>query len=450
MNKIKKVLVANRGEIAIRVIRACKEFGLASVAVYSEADKNCLHVLFADEKVCIGPPDSINSYLDPRRIISAAIITNSDAIHPGYGFLAENADFAEICEAHNIEFIGPTSDMIRIMGDKAQAKKLMQHAKVPTIPGSEGTIKDVAEANKLANKIGYPVIIKATAGGGGKGMRICRDDSQLKSNFKMATLEAEKAFGNPKVYMEKFIENPHHIEVQLLGDGDGNILSFAERDCSIQRQHQKLIEESPSPAVTPKIRKKLCQLALAGAKKIKYRSAGTMEFLLDDTHNFYFMEMNARIQVEHPVTELVHNIDLIKEQLRVALGNKMKYRQKDLKLTGHSIECRINAEDPFNNFAPSPGKITTFHPPGGPGIRVDTHIYSGYVIPSYYDSMLAKLIVSADTREACISRMKRALDEFVIEGVKTTIPFHKKVFENKNFVAGTFNTSFLKTNRITE
>ena len=440
---MEKVLIANRGEIALRVIRACIELGIKTVAVYSEADRDSLHTWLADEDICIGGARSTESYLDPRRIISAAVVTGADAIHPGYGFLAENADFAEMCEEHRITFIGPTAEQIRAMGDKAQAKKLMREANVPTTPGSEGLVEELDDAIQLTKEIGYPVIIKATAGGGGKGMRIANDENELIKNFEMARVEAESAFGNPGVYIEKFIVNPHHIEVQLLGDGQGNVIHLGERDCSIQRRHQKLIEESPSPLVDDELRAKLGNAAVLGAKKINYRGAGTIEFLVDDDKNFYFMEMNTRIQVEHPVSEMITNIDLVKEQLRVASGRKLRFTQKDIHFRGHSIETRINAEDPFNNFIPSPGKITSFHIPGGLGVRVDTHAYAGYFIPPYYDSMIAKLIVWGEDRAEAIARMRRALREFIVEGVKTTIPFHQKVMQDKRFVEGKFDTGFL-------
>ncbi len=440
---MEKVLIANRGEIALRVIRACIELGIKTVAVYSEADRDSLHTWLADEDICIGGARSTESYLDPRRIISAAVVTGADAIHPGYGFLAENADFAEMCEEHGITFIGPTAEQIRAMGDKAQAKKLMREANVPTTPGSEGLVEELDDAIQLTKEIGYPVIIKATAGGGGKGMRIANDENELIKNFEMARVEAESAFGNPGVYIEKFIVNPHHIEVQLLGDGQGNVIHLGERDCSIQRRHQKLIEESPSPLVDDELRAKLGNAAVLGAKKINYRGAGTIEFLVDDDKNFYFMEMNTRIQVEHPVSEMITNIDLVKEQMRVASGQKLRFTQNDIHFRGHSIETRINAEDPFNNFIPSPGKITSFHIPGGLGVRVDTHAYAGYFIPPYYDSMIAKLIVWGEDRAEAIARMRRALREFIVEGVKTTIPFHQKVMQDKRFVEGKFDTGFL-------
>ena len=441
---MQKVLIANRGEIALRIIRACMELGLTTIAVHSEADEDSLHVWLADQSVRIGAPKSSESYLDPRRIISAAVITGADAIHPGYGFLAENADFAEICEAHNIIFVGPTPEQIRAMGDKAEAKRLMREAGVPVIPGSDGVVEDLDEAIKIAKDIGYPVMIKATAGGGGKGMRTANNEAELIKNFEMARSEAQAAFGNPGVYIEKLIVNPRHIEVQLLGDGKGNVIHLGERDCSIQRRHQKLIEESPSPFVDDELREKLGTAAVAGAKKINYRGAGTIEFLVDKDKNFYFMEMNTRIQVEHPVTEMVTRVDIVKEQLRIASGEGLRFKQEDIKFDGHAIEVRINAEDPDNNFAPCPGKIESFHVPGGPGIRVDTHVYAGYVIPPYYDSMIAKLIVWGENRSEALSRMRRALKEFIIDGVKTTIPFHQKVMEDSRFTSGDFDTSFLE------
>jgi len=441
----KKILIANRGEIALRIIRACKELGIATVAVYSEADENSLHVRFADEVVKIGPGPSNESYLNIPRIISAAEITNADAIHPGYGFLAENAQFAEICESCNIKFIGPSSDMIANMGDKAFAKSKMKKAGVPTIPGSEGLLKDLATAEKTAEKIGYPVILKATAGGGGRGMRIVREKSELERAFVTASNEADAAFGNAGLYMEKFFENPRHIEVQIIGDHFGTVVALGERECSIQRKHQKLIEESPSPAVDEKLREKLQNAAVRGAESVNYESAGTVEFLLDEDGQFYFMEMNTRIQVEHPVTEMVLGMDLLKRQIMLAAGEKIENVIKDFKLRGHAIECRINAEDPDKDFRPSPGKITSFHIPGGPGVRVDTHAYAQYVIPPYYDSLIAKVITSGKDRAEAIGRMKRALEEFIIEGVSTTIPFHQKVLENEYFLKGDFDTKFIET-----
>jgi acetyl-CoA carboxylase biotin carboxylase subunit len=439
----KKVLIANRGEIALRIIRACKELGIATVAVFSDADTQSLHVRFADEDVCIGPAKSQESYLDPKRIISAAEVTNADAIHPGYGFLAENPDFAEICESCDIKFIGPTSETIRLMGDKALAKDTMRKAGVPVIPGSKGVIESEEQALVLAGEIGFPVIIKASFGGGGKGMRIAANEAELKKGFQMARMEAEAAFGNPEVYMEKYIANPRHVEIQLLGDSFGNIIHLGERDCSLQRRHQKLLEESPSPAVDERLREQMGAAAVRGAKSVNYESAGTVEFLLDENRDFYFMEMNTRIQVEHPVTEEVTDVDLVKEQIRLAWGEKLTLSQKEIQFKGHAIECRINAEDPEKNFLPAPGKIESFHVPGGHGIRVDTHAYAKYVIPPYYDSMIAKLITHGKTREEAILKARRALDEFIIEGIPTTIGFHKRILADKRFVSGQFNTSLI-------
>jgi len=416
--------------------------GISTVAVYSEADKDSLHVRFADEAVCIGPPPSRESYLSIPRIIAAAEITNADAIHPGYGFLAENAEFSEICTESEIKFIGPSPEMIKAMGDKAYAKDTMKKSDVPVVPGSDGIIATVEEAKKIAAEFGYPVLIKATAGGGGKGMRIVRDESEMENSFTMATNEALSAFGNGDVYVEKFVENPRHIEIQVLGDQFGNVVHLGERDCSVQRRHQKLIEETPSPFITEEIRNAMGAAAVKGAKSVKYEGAGTVEFIVDKNKNFYFMEMNTRIQVEHPVTEQVTGVDLIREQIAVAAGLKLKVNE--VKRTGHSIECRINAENPDKNFAPSPGKITSFHMPGGIGIRVDTHAYANYYIPPYYDSMIAKLIVTADDREEAIKRMYRALDEFIIEGVHTTIPFHKKVMKHEKFIDSDYDTSFIE------
>jgi len=441
----KKILIANRGEIALRIIRACKELGVSTVAVYSDADENSLHVRFADEAVKIGPGASNESYLNIPRIISAAEITNSDAIHPGYGFLAENAQFAEICESCNISFIGPTSKMIANLGDKAFAKKKMKEAQVPTIPGSDGILKNYDEANKNADRLGYPVILKATAGGGGRGMRIARTKNDLENAFSTASREAAAAFNNPELYMEKYFENPRHIEVQIMGDKYGNVIALGERECSIQRKHQKLIEESPSPAVDDIIRKKLSDTAVKGASKVGYQSAGTIEFLLDQDGKFYFMEMNTRIQVEHTVTEVVFGMDLLKRQIKLAAGEKIEEVLKNFKLRGHAIECRINAEDTNKNFRPCPGKIESFHIPGGPGVRVDTHAYAQYVIPPYYDSLIAKVITSGQTREEAIVRMKRALDEFIIEGIHTTIPFHQKVLSERHFINGDFDTKYIET-----
>ncbi|MDD5129008.1 MAG: acetyl-CoA carboxylase biotin carboxylase subunit [Candidatus Omnitrophica bacterium] len=440
-----KILIANRGEIALRIIRACHEMGIRTVAVYSQADRNSLHVRFADEAICIGQASSANSYLNIPAIISAAEITDVEAIHPGYGFLAENAHFAEICESCKISFIGPTPENIRLMGDKMAARTSMQKAGLPIVPGSRAIIKNKQEALKTAKEIGYPVIIKAAAGGGGKGMRICHNDLTLVSSLLTAQSEAEANFGNPSVYIEKYIEKPRHIEVQIIADRFGHILQLGERDCSIQRRHQKLLEESPSPAVDSKMRHKLGEMVLKGIKSIGYVSCGTIEFLLDaKTNNFYFMEMNTRIQVEHPVTEMVTGIDLIKEQIRVASGEKLKIKQEDVQIKGAAIECRINAEDPDNNFMPSPGKIEALILPGGPNVRVDTHIYSGYEVPSYYDSLLAKLIVYGVNRSEAIRTMRRALSEFYIAPIKTTVPFHLKLMDNPLFKKGDISTHFVQ------
>lgn len=438
----KKILIANRGEIALRIIRTCRDMGIKTVAVYSEADKDSLHVRFADEAVCIGPPPSRESYLSIPRIIAAAEITNADAIHPGYGFLAENAEFSEICSESEIKFIGPSPDMIKAMGDKAYAKDTMRKSDVPVVPGSDGIVTTIEDAKTIAAEFGYPVLIKASAGGGGKGMRIVRDESEMENSFTMATNEALSAFGNGDVYVEKFVENPRHIEIQVLGDQFGNVVHLGERDCTVQRRHQKLIEETPSPFITDEIREAMGAAAVKGAKSVKYEGAGTVEFIVDKNKNFYFMEMNTRVQVEHPVTEQVTGVDLIREQIAVAAGLKIKI--ENVRREGHSIECRINAENPDKNFAPSPGKITSFHMPGGIGIRVDTHAYANYFIPPYYDSMIAKLIVTADDREEAIKRMYRALDEFIIEGVHTTIPFHKKVMKHEKFIEGDYDTSFIE------
>jgi len=439
----RKILIANRGEIALRIIRACKELGIATVAVYSEADRESLHVRFADEAVCIGPPSAAQSYLNIPRIISAAEITNADAIHPGYGFLAENPRFAEICESCDIHFIGPRSETIERMGHKAEAKRTMKEAGVPIIPGSEGIVRSVGEALEIAEEIGYPVMLKAAAGGGGRGMRIVHEKSQMEKAFQTAQAEAEAAFGSPELYLEKFFEHPRHIEVQILGDNYGNVLPLGERECSIQRKHQKLIEESPSPVVDQKIREKICEAAIRGAKAVGYRSAGTIEFLMDTDNKFYFMEVNTRIQVEHPVTEMVTGRDLIKEQIQLAAGEKLKGNPHP-QLEGHAIECRINAEDPEKDFMPSPGRIEYFHIPGGPGIRVDTHAYAQYQIPTYYDTLLAKVIAHGRTREEAIGRMERALEEFVIEGIYTTIPFHLQVLRNENFRRGRYDVRFVE------
>ncbi len=438
----KKILIANRGEIALRVIRTCREMGIKTVAVYSTADADSLHVRFADEAVCIGPAASRDSYLKIPRILAAAEITNAEAIHPGYGFLAENAEFSRICEEHNIKFIGPSPDMISAMGDKSTAKDNMIKFGVPVVPGSDGTISDVKEAEAIAKDIGFPVIVKATAGGGGRGMRIVHEAADFKRQFESARSEAGNAFGNPEVYVEKYIQEPRHVEIQILGDRHGYITHLGERDCSLQRRHQKVLEESPSPIVNAELREKMGQAAIRAAETVQYEGAGTVEFLVDKDLNFYFMEMNTRIQVEHPVTEEVTNADLIKNQLEVAAGLPLK--RSEFKMRGHAIECRINAEDPEKNFRPSAGKITTFHMPGGHSVRVDTHAYSGYVVPPTYDSMIAKLIVSAPNRMECIARMKRALNEFVIEGIKTTIPYHLQLMETPEFIEGKFTTHFLE------
>ena len=439
-----KILVANRGEIALRVMRACKELGIPTVAIHSEADVDALHVKFADEAVCVGPPKSGASYLDVKAIIGACEVTGAAALHPGYGFLAENPDFAEICEVHGIVFIGPTANMMRGMGDKAQARRMMKEAGVPIIPGSEGVVESDEHALEVAEAIGYPVMVKASAGGGGKGMRAAGDRDELRASLALARAEAGSAFGNHEVYIEKVIVEPRHVEFQILGDTAGNVIHLGERDCSIQRRHQKLIEESPSPAVTPDLRERMGQAAIRGAHGIGYVSAGTVEFLLDARGDFYFMEMNTRIQVEHPVTELVTGVDLIKEQIEIAAGEAMTLSQSRLSLRGHAIECRINAEDPSRDFAPCPGQITEFYVPGGPGIRVDTHVYGGYVIPPHYDSMIAKLLAHGNSREEAIARMRRALDEFVIAGVATTIPFHVEMMQDPDFLSGRFDTGSLE------
>lgn len=438
----KKILIANRGEIALRIIRTCREMGIKTVAVYSTADADSLHVKFADEAVCIGPAPSRESYLKIPRLLAAAEITNAEAIHPGYGFLAENAEFSRICAEHNIKFIGPSPEMIATMGDKARAKENMIKFGVPVVPGNEGVLKNAREGKELADAMGYPVIIKAVAGGGGRGMRIVRESKDFVRQFEAANSEAAAAFGNPDVYVEKFIENPRHVEIQILGDTHGYITHLGERDCSLQRRHQKILEEAPSPVMEPELREKMGQAAIRAAESVQYEGAGTIEFLLDKDNNFYFMEMNTRIQVEHPVTEEVTNYDLIKNQIEIAAG--LPLRRKPLKMRGHSIECRINAEDPAHGFRPSAGKITVFHPPGGHSVRVDTHAYSGYVVPANYDSMIAKLIVSAPTRAEAIARMSRALDEFIIEGIKTTIPYHRQLMRDPGFIKGEFNTHYLE------
>jgi len=438
----KKILIANRGEIALRVIRTCKEMGIKTVAVYSTADAESLHVRFADEAVCIGPPSSAESYLKMSNIISAAEITNADAIHPGYGFLSENAKFSNLCEEHNIKFIGATGAMIDQMGDKANAKSTMIRAGVPCVPGSEGVIKDFEECKKVAVETGYPVMLKASAGGGGKGMRAVWKAENLKDAWDSARQESKAAFGNNDMYMEKLIEEPRHIEIQIVGDSYGKACHLSERDCSVQRRHQKLTEETPSPFMTDELREKMGDAAVKAAEFIKYEGAGTVEFLVDKHRNFYFMEMNTRIQVEHPITEEVVNYDLIREQILVAAGVPISGKNYYPKL--HSIECRINAEDPYNNFRPAPGRITVLHTPGGHGVRMDTHVYAGYMIPPNYDSMIAKLIVTAQTREEAINKMKRALDEFVIEGVKTTIPFHRQLMDHPDYVSGNYTTKFME------
>jgi len=437
-----KVLIANRGEIALRIIRTCKELGIKTVAVYSQADADSLHVTFADEAVCIGPNQSKESYLNIPRIISAAQITGADAIHPGYGFLAENASFSEICSESNIKFIGPSPAMINAMGDKAFAKDTMRKNGVPVIPGSDGVLKSSSQGLEIAREIGFPVIIKASAGGGGKGMRIVHDEKSFENAFQTAKGEAEASFGNAEVYLEKYLESPRHVEIQIMGDQFGNVYSYGERDCSVQRRHQKLIEESPSPAVDPELRKRMGDAAVLGAGSVNYEGAGTIEFLLDKHKNFYFMEMNTRIQVEHPVTEMINDVDLIRQQILVAAGQNIETLPREP--LGHSIEFRINAEDPSAGFRPCPGKITSLHFPGGFGVRVDSHIYQDYIIPPYYDSLVAKLIVWGKTRDHALKRAKRALEEFTIEGIKTTIPFHLKVLEDERFISGNFDTHFIE------
>lgn len=439
----KKVLIANRGEIALRVIRACRELGIKTVAVYSLADRYSLHVRFADEAVCIGPPPSKESYLNVPRLMAAAEVTRADAVHPGYGFLAENASFAEICSAQGLTFIGPSPEAITAMGDKALAKETMRKAGVPVVPGSDGVLSDFNQAKRLAGDVGYPIIIKATAGGGGRGMRIVREEGELENAYRTASHEAETAFSNPSVYIEKYLEEPRHVEIQIMGDRHGTVVHFGERDCSIQRRHQKLVEESPSPALTPEIREAMGTAAVKGARSVNYHGAGTIEFLLDKQRNFYFMEMNTRIQVEHPVTEEVYGVDLVKMQIEMASGEHLK--KTTPRPQWHAIECRINAEDPQHDFRPSPGKIVTFHFPGGFGVRVDTHAYDGYEIPPYYDSLIAKLIVKSRTREEAIEKMYHALDEFVVEGIKTTIPFHRKLMRNDKFRSGHFDTRFVES-----
>lgn len=446
----KRILIANRGEIAVRIIRACRELGIETVAVYSEADAEALHVMMADEAYCIGPSSSAESYLNKNNLVSTALKTGAEAIHPGYGFLAENAEFAEMCADHDLVFIGPSPDAISKMGAKAVARETMEKAGVPIVPGTDGIIEKEEDALKRADEIGYPVIVKATAGGGGKGMRVAESPEELKTAIKMAQREAETAFGDAGVYMEKFVEEPRHVEIQIMADSHGNVVHFGERDCSIQRRHQKLVEEAPSPALDEKTREAMGQAAIQAAKAVNYCGAGTVEFLLDKHKNFYFMEMNTRIQVEHPVTEEVTGIDLIKEQIRAAAGEKLSVTQEDIQLNGWAIECRINAENPLKNFMPSPGKVDVYLPPGGLGVRIDSAVYPGYTITPYYDSMVAKLIVRGNTREEAITRMKRALKEFVIEGVDTTIPFHLKLMDHEKFKEGDFNTKFLETYNVLE
>ena len=441
---IGKLLIANRGEIALRILRSCREMGIATVAVYSTVDKNALHVQLADEAVCVGDSPSSKSYLNVPNILAAATSRGVDAIHPGYGFLAENDRFAEICGDHGLIFVGPSPHAIRSMGDKSTAKSTMQNVGVPTVPGSEGLLDSVSDASKLASEMGYPVMIKATAGGGGRGMRLVTHANELENLFKAAQGEAEAAFGNPGLYMEKFIDRPRHVEVQILADRFGNVVHLGERDCSIQRRHQKLLEESPSPALDDHLRIRMGEAAVAAAKSINYEGAGTVEFLLDRNGSFYFMEMNTRIQVEHPVTELVTGMDLISEQLRIAGGEKLQFSQSEVKLEGHAIECRINAEDPSHNFRPSPGKITGWLPPGGPGVRVDSHVYTGYDIPPFYDSLIGKLIVWGKDREAALKRMERALNECAVTGITTTIGFHLKLLKRKEFIDGDVHTKFVE------
>jgi acetyl-CoA carboxylase, biotin carboxylase subunit len=440
----KKVLIANRGEIAVRIIRACREIGIPTVAVYSEADANSLHVSLATEAYCIGPAESSRSYLNIPAILSATLISGADAIHPGYGFLSENAEFAEICAKHNIKFIGPSADSMRAMGDKSNARKTMSSKNVPIIPGTD-ILKNIKEAKQAAKKIGYPVIIKATAGGGGKAMRVVNNESELEMNINLCKQEAEKFFANSDVYMEKFLVNPRHIEVQVLADKFGNAIHLGERDCSIQRRHQKLIEEAPSPAVNKSLRKKLGEAAVRAAKAVNYEGVGTIEFLLDSSKKFYFMEMNTRLQVEHGISEMISNIDIVREQINIAAGHKLSYKQEDVKINGHAIECRINAEDPDKNFMPAAGEINGYIQPGGFGVRVDSHVYSGYKIPPYYDSMISKLMCWAPNREQARRRMYRALKEYVITGIKTTLPFHQDLIEDEVFIGGNFDTGFMET-----
>lgn len=448
--KFHKILIANRGEIAVRVIRACRELGIATVAVYSEADREALHVRLADEAYCIGPTPTKDSYLNFTNLLSVASLTGCDAIHPGYGFLSENADFAEICESCNITFIGPSPDAINRMGDKAMAKQTMKDAGVPVIPGSDGLVEDLDEAVRIGREIGYPLIIKATAGGGGRGIRIVEDEEALIRQVTSAKQEAENSFGNDGIYLEKYLTGMKHVEIQIIADRYGNVVHLGERDCSIQRRRQKLVEEAPCPTLTDEIRKRMGKAAVRAARAVNYCGAGTIEFLLGPDGRFYFMEMNTRIQVEHPVTEMITNIDLIKEMIRIAEGEPLSFRQEDVSLNGWSIECRINAEDPARNFMPSPGQVHFYLPPGGPGVRVDSAVYPGYVIPTHYDSMIAKLIVWAPTRQEAIERMKRALSEFMIEGVHTTIPFHQRLLSHPKFLSGDFDIKFLDEHDLNE
>jgi acetyl-CoA carboxylase biotin carboxylase subunit len=441
--KFRKVLIANRGEIACRIIWACKEMGIKTVAVHSTADRDSLHVRFADESICIGPPPSSQSYLNIPSIISAAEIYNVDAIHPGYGFLAESPSFAEICEACNVKFIGPRASVIKLMGDKVEARRAMKEAGVPILPGSPGPVESFEEAAKIAGEIGYPVIIKASAGGGGRGMRIVRSEGELDKALETASNEATAAFKNGDVYVERYVERPRHVEIQVMADEHGHCVHLGERDCSIQRRHQKLLEEAPSPALTPELRAEMGRVAVEACKRVGYSNAGTMEFLLDEDGRFYFMEMNTRVQVEHPVTEMVTLADIVRNQIRVAEGEVLAYEQSDVIIVGHSIECRINAEDPLTGV-PSPGLITAFNIPGGPGVRVDTAVYPGYYVPPYYDAMIAKLIVHARTRELAILRMRRALEAMVIEGIKTTVPLHQRIMEDEEFISGNYSTKFLE------
>ena len=443
MALFKKILIANRGEIAVRIIRACKELGIKAVAVFSDIEREALHVRYADEAICIGPANSAQSYMNIPAILSAADVTDSEAIHPGYGFLSENPHFTEACATSGITFIGPTAENIRIGGDKAKARQVMKRRGIPVVPGSDGPLLSEEVAVKTAKKIGFPVLFKASAGGGGRGMRVVREEQELEQAFHMAQREALAAFGNGELYVEKYLPSIRHIEVQIIADAKGDVIHLGERDCSIQRRHQKLIEESPSPISTEKFRKRIGELAIRAAKAMKYRNVGTIEFIVDQEQNIYFMEVNTRVQVEHPVTEELTDVDIIKEQIRIAAGMPLSYKQSQIKAVGHAIECRINAEDP-DKFIPSPGRITFYLPPGGPGVRVDSAAYAGWLVPPHYDSMIAKLIVHGKTREEAIARMKRALDEFRIEGIKTTIPFHKKIFDHPDFIKGNFNTDFLE------